>query len=1503
MLAIGGTTATAQAPAQKVSGGTRAIATVATPAPAQQQNQRIQLNTTRSAAAATPFSREARGTVAPLRQPAQATGTAIPDMNGLVVYGDSWGQENKTNYAELPTTDGAPATALFPVPDTDGTVYSAIMIDDVLYTSEYLNFMGFLQVFYFKSYDGETGAELTSYQSETPDVILYGMAVDPTSGILYGIGFNQAGDGAQISTITLGGTQPTITPVAPFEASVSSISFDSNGQMYGIAGVKQGDSVVDAYLLKIDKNTGAYEIVGEGTGMTPVYLSAGYIDQATNKYFFHVSDDNGGYLYEVDLATAAATKVLTYTDGEEIVGIQAAPVVAPGTPGKAENLTANFTEGSLSGTFAFDVPAVEGATTVSYKVAANGTEKATGTVSAPGSVEVPLTVETAGKYTISVVLTNGELTGSAAKLEVFIGNGVPAAPANVTAEYADGVMSVKWDAVTTSADGGYINPASVLYTVVRQPEGVTVGQDLAGTIFHEALDLPEAQVRYSYDVTATYAGATGAAGTSNVIALGELGVPYSNDFADEARFNEMLVVDVNGGSTWSFDASGAAKYKYDGSRDGDDWLFTPVFTVEVNKAYPVTFRARGNSSVYLERLEVKAGDAQTPEAMTIVVLEPTEFKSKDYVEFSALVPAPASGKLTIGFHAISPADQYYLYLDDVTIGEGVSALAPGAATDIVIAGDPNGAFKTTISCKAPATTLNGTPLSGNVDMVIMRGETTVYDASVAAGAEINVEDVIEGMTESGNVTYMIAGANEEGMGSVVTKTVFVGTDYPAAPQNVVLTENTPGNVTITWDAVTTDQNGNPIAAALVKYNVYEYDGTSRTIVGENLTEPTYTYQAQPEGEQDFMQFAVFAVTSRGEGEGNVSSMEAIGTPFEGMAESFPNKTLAHPFAMRRLSGSTIKWSLFDDTSGVTAQDGDNGFIGSQGQYLEESSALIFPKVTLAGLVNPGLSFYTYNLIGEDGAADENIIEVQVREVGTEEYTSLFNKTVVEICGAGVEGWGKATISLADYAGKIIQVQVITTIKGFTTTILDNIKIGSQLANDLKAHSITAPASVPAGMDYMVQVTVANEGMQTAAAYSVELYANGELLTTKQGTNLASGSTKNFNFSQHMHLLAEEPVAYHAAVVFEGDENPANNVLEAVTTTPKLSNLPKVTDLAGSEVAEGVKLTWSEPNLESVPELKTEGFEEATAFAHEFEGWTFIDGDGGMVGGFQNTDVPGITPGQTTSSFFVFEHSDDYPQFNLSFAAHSGNKYLACLFNYDDSQIDDWAITPELTGNAQTITFYARSYQGQYAEKISLYYSTTGTAVADFQPIEGKTDMIVPDGGQTRDYTLYEANVPEGAKYFAIRSHAAGSFMLLVDDVTFEAAGATASLSLVGYDIYRNGEKLNAEPTGETEFIDANPLENAEYRVVVNYNKGASAGSNAVTVQYSGIEGIGAGNITINVANQAIVVRGAEGKQIVVNSVDGRTIFAGAGSATTRVAVASGVYVVKAGEKIAKVIVR
>lgn len=925
----------------------------------------------------------------------------------------------------------------------------------------------------------------------------------------------------------------------------------------------------------------------------------------------------------------------------------------------------------------------------------------------------------------------------------------------------------------------------------------------------------------------------------------------------------------------------------------DDWLITPPVKLEAGKAYQVSFKASANGTSFPERIEVKWGADKTVAGMTNVLVEPTVLSSAQDKDFSAVISPDADGFYYVGFHGISDADMFYLYVDDINIAAGTSAAVPGQATALTATKAANGEKKATITFNAPATTLSGAALASLTKVELLRGEEVVktFDAP-QPGAALSYDD---NLPASGVYTYTVIGYNAEGAGDKASTSVYVGFDYPEAPAEVVLTENAenPGTVTVTWTAVDKDVTGTALGSGNVTYDLYEFDGGNRVAVAKGLATTSYTYAAVSEG-QDFKQYAVFANTERGEGDGQISAMLAIGQPYDTYSESFADASLTYILGsmpvpdMGQGSVSIFSDTRFDDLSSC---DGDNGFLGFQGQNLDDASRIFTGKINLAAMTNPALTFYTYNIGGDD----INEISVLVSAPNANVWTEIFHSTVMAINPA--EGWNQVTVSLAAYAGQTVQIALQGVVKYYQFTLVDAIKVGSLVDYDLVASKISAPDKVKAGADYTVDVTVANEGAKDATAYTVELYAGNEKVAEKTSdalATLASGSTATVSFERTMSALATEPVTYKAVVVFAADEVLNNNETSEVAVAPIVSKLPVVTDLAASIADGGNKLTWSEPDLTAAaPEAITEDFETATAFAKEYGDWTFVDVDGSPVGGFQNMDVPGIDPGTTTASFFVWDQTNGIG--NQTFDAHSGMKYLAALFRYDDMASDDWAISPELYGDAQTVSFYAKSYSKTYPEKIEVYYSTGSVDPKDFVLIQGTTVNIVPDA-----WTKYDVELPEGAKHFAIRSFAAGSFMLMIDDVTFIPAGSvSADLSIVGYDIYRNGEKVNAEPVAECEYTDAAGNAGDVYQVTVVYNKGVSAGSNEAAAT-SALDELAAG-VKIATAQGTIIVTGAEGLDVTVVAVDGKVLYAAKGDAT--VAVETGVYVVKAGNKIVKVLVK
>lgn len=1424
---------------------------------------------------------------APVKVPFRAADVPT-NMIGNVVYSDLWQTDESGLYA-VPTS----ATGSFDLllPEVMGS-YGGVLVDGVYYAHDFYDLWGFIQYFTVTGYDIETGEQVFFFDGNPSHLTPGGITYDATTGTVYGITYPEDGDGYLFSKISYAGGEVTVTPIAEIEEAFNCLAAASDGTVYGIT--------TAGNLVKFNKADGSYTTVGS-TGLYPYYLSSGAIDPKTDRFFWNVcAEDETGILAEVNLTTGAAEVLYAFTGNEEIMGLSfLAPAAEDKAPAELTSVDYTFAEGSLSGSVAltlpttlFDGSAATGSLT--YHVLANGTEVATGSAAAGASVTKAITLTAAGSYEFVAYCSNASGDGPKTKTTLFVGNGTPAKPA-VTAAYANGAVTLTWNPVTTSADGGYIDPAAVTYTVTRYPDKVTIAENTSATTVTDNT-LPEVDdlVSYTYGVVATFKGANSAEGISNPVILGEIVPPYAPVFESADDLAAWTIIDANeDDKVWTVQSDGSVRMTYNSAKDMDDWLITPPIKLEAGKAYELSFQTKSQSTVFPERLEVKYGKANTVAGMTTTLVEPTDIASDVYAEYSAVITPDANGTYYIGFHGISDADQYYLYIANIALN---SADVPAEPTDLTVTPGANGALTATVAFKAPAVNLAGAATS-LTKVELYRGETLIntFDAP-AAGASLSYTD---NLSTGGDYTYTVCAYNAAGKGKSASVSTYVGVDYPAAPTLVQLTEDTaqPGKVTVSWDPVTTTANGGELSAANVKYNLYLFGSNNDLIeVATNLTETSYTYVALYSG-QDFLQYAVFAETARGEGKGAVSDMLAIGEPYDGMEESFADGTLSYILGISPLPGAAGQgeWNIATDSqfSDLQSADGDNGFIFFNANYLDYGSRLFTGKISLANLTNPAFTFYTYNIQAEEGVNDDlNTISVGVRPLGALSYTTVLPATAINEL-ATESGWTKVIVDLSAYKGQTIQICLDPMVKKYTNLMFDSFKVGSLVDNDLKAASISAPAKANAGATFDVTVKVTNEGSLEATDYTVDLYANNEKVDTKTGEAVASGKSTSVTFTQEFSPIATEPVTYKAVVVYAADANLANNETAEVTVTPVASKLPAVDDLAASLTADGVKLTWSEPDLTAAaPEMFTDDIEEATAWAHEYEGWTFIDGDKSAVGGFQNMDVPNITPGTTLASFFVWDQATSGG--NQTFAAHSGDKYLAALFRYDDGTSDDWAISPVLYGGAQTISFYAKSYSTSYPEKLRVLYSTGSLNTADF--VEALVVSKVPG-----DWTLYSVELPEGAQHFAINSCATGSFMLMVDDITYTPAGEAANLSLVGYDIYRNGEKINDTPVAECEYLDTTaPDGDNTYVVTVVYETGTSAASNEATVNTSGLSALTAG-LSITTAPGTIIVTGAEDATVAVYGVDGKLLYNAAGNA--RVAVLPGVYVVKAADKIAKVLVK
>lgn len=746
------------------------------------------------------------------------------------------------------------------------------------------------------------------------------------------------------------------------------------------------------------------------------------------------------------------------------------------------------------------------------------------------------------------------------------------------------------------------------------------------------------------------------------------------------------------------------------------------------------------------------------------------------------------------------------------------------------------------------------------------------------------------------------------MSEYYTKRVFIGIDAPAAPGNIRISENgDSGEITLSWEPVTTDRNGQIINPDLISYDIAQYDTEQEGWVPftDRMTATSHTFRAVAEGQQ-FVQYAVFAHTSGGHTPG-MTEVTAVGTPYDEILESFPGKTPDHIWASgySELDGS---WIILDDNFGLPSQDGDYGYAAMKGFNNNSSAGLISGKVSLKNTPNPGIRLYVYNLLDENSKEADDINEVQifVKEAGSDDWTALTQPIAMNSLGDD-EGWKMISASLADYKGKTVQIRIQATTRVYFYTYIDNLKIGNLLNQDLSATNISAPKNVNSGEKFTISTGLSNVGLLKATGFSVELYENDKLVDSKDIDLLESGKDLKVDFERAMSPVTVEPLSMYVKIRYDEDEDFKNNETTRIAVAPKHSRLPAVTDLSAKDSENGIELSWSAPDLEATTHPNgNEDFENTESWAHRIDHWTFIDRDQSPVGGFRENSIPEIIPNQTTASFFVFDTADG--EFNNTFSARSGNKYLAALFRYDDGQTDDWAISPVLDGSAQTVSFWARSYSQQFREKIEMLYSNGSLDPDDFilvKTIESVPgDIVENDGNPQPKWIEYTFDVPAGAKYFAIRSCATGSFMLQLDDFTFKPGVSDLDLVIKGYDIYRDGELITDSPVGTTTYLDKEvTVGDHDYVNVTVYETGISAPSNVVSVTRSDVENIVSDNIRITTGKNMIVIAGAEGLNITVSDTSGRTIYADKADSTVNIPADTGVYAVTAGSTSVKVIVR
>lgn len=1431
---------------------------------------------------------------------------------GTVIFADDWTSSNAPyGVYKIPVNNTAITEKLFAV--NQNPIFSFFDGDHSVYTMYELAYGTWVMGYDLYVFDTVTNKNTNIIEFDDLPIKATDVAYDPVSGRAYGL-FSGDYYGSQYrywGYLDLAARK--VVAVKNYDFSFRGVAIDKFGQAYGVD--------LEGVLYKVDKETGEPTKIG-GTGCPALtYVSSAAYNDKDNNILLSYSNDNGGGLVSIDTATGNATTVSVFPNGDEVIGLYI-PFQAPDKAPAAPSLAVDCKDGSMTVNFTvtmpttlFDGTAAAGQQ-MGYKIYADGTEILSGNSTAGATVNVSKALTVSGNTSFVAVATNSEGESTQAKASCYVGKGTPAATGSAKLVYNNGTFTLTWDAVTTSSDGGYVNAADMRYDIV-DIEGNTVASGIAGTTWEKAQAKPSELTGYAFGVIAKYDGKVSKAVMSNSIYLGHYNAPAAINLTKADFFNQHSIIDANNdGSTWVFDSSKGATYKYSKTNDGDDWLISPAFYLEAGKAYDFEALAHAYSDKYPEKMEICMGTAPSAEAMTTTLVETTTLLGATSKLTAAVVPT-ASGEYYFGFHAVSDAYQWSIYLTDYSISEPFGATAPDAVTELTLTPDITGELNVAVAFKTPVITVTGAPYSGNMNVNILRDGAKVATVSVAAGASYTYNDKVDA---AGEHTYTVVGTNLNGdAGRPVTASVFVGPNVPNAAVNVKAVENKQslGELTLTWSDPATDIAGNPLLASNLTYNVYLYDAANEKwnlLNQQPLTERTFTFRAQEaSAPQSFVQVLIETLNRGVESEEFATpGLIAVGPGYKlPMPMTCLDDAKKYIIGFDPWDGCEFGMKVDGEMSAVISQDGDGQFF--YGERVGSSSTLglskgvgdfIFGKVDLAGAKNPVFSFYTWKITETDKTKLEMIVvcEGETKTVATIDYENDTHNI-----------WTKKVVDLAEFKDKAIQLIIRYYSDGLVYCFFDNMKFMDMPDYDLNAVAVSAPKTVVGGESFEVVASVENVGRLAAPAFDVELLANGKVVATKRVDTLAAGETADVTFDQTITMAQDKVVEYTAHIVCSADADDSNDLTpKSAKVTREDSQHPVVKNLTGKSSAEGNILSWDAITENDLPMDPTvESFENAEPFTKAYPGWTFVDRDGKPCGGTGNITFPNHQYGVDPESFIVIDGSysgfanSDYAK---EYAAADGKQYLGALWTKGDvdntiATSDDWAITPLLKGCAQTVTFLAKNASINYSEYLQIWYATTDTTDPDaFEMVnsfnnKGYNYRII----RTDGWGEFSVELPEGAVRMAFRCVSNDGMMLMLDKVSYLAADASVGLAHQGYNIYCDGAKLNESPLTATTFTHADNKTAHTYHVTAVYNRGESEASEPVTLSESGVEDIFATALAVTVEGREIVVTGAADKNVRIVAADGKAVFASQGD--SRATVAPGFYLVTVGETVVKVVVK
>lgn len=1200
----------------------------------------------------------------------------------------------------------------------------------------------------------------------------------------------------------------------------------------------------------------------------------------------------------------------------------------------------NFEANSLKGTYSFTAPStyynglkldknmvmhvlVDDKEVFSKEVAPGET--------VTNEIEIPQ-----GLHFVSGYCSLGNIDGPSVRKRIYIGNDQPFAPTNLKLE--GGVLT--WNTPRNiGVNNAYIDLSNVKYNIFIEDEKQNA-EPVSGNSYNLVYDKP-ADGRKSIRVTAIANGVESEKSTALTRVLGQ-GYELPLTIAPTAA--EATLFETNNANRdayeWAYSNGAFTVHTQEYQYKPDDWLFLPpVYLGSSEQVYTLIanyVNARQNN-IQKDNLDIMIGKDPLPGSMTKLIYSHENRIQATPVDLEVTFNVDEPGTYFIGFHSKPGNENLFrgITLNNfrLMIGNGTTG-APGLVTDVKLTPAERGELFVTVDGTLPTKNMKGEELAADEEISVLvtcGSDGFVSDQKTQKGKPGEKFSMILSADIDGYSDIFITPTNAEGDGIKQYFTVYTGIDNPLPPV-IKSYKIGPDNLTleIEWEPVgNVGEHGGYVDTDDVVYDIYTHSTTETTKIASAGKNTTYTYKAQ-NVPQLYYNIGPVAVNQMGISTNGIFVYEELGKLYNTpVNEEFGYSAFTYQKWMYNTKApfNNARWEHCTDPDqelGMHISFGQGGSFravndGAGTNYAELWAPHVSTKTDERVAVT--LRYWDFPTAGE--------IELWGRTYENQELRKI-ETLVPNRPDKGVwEDW-KVMLPAEFCKQEWIQINVRAKLTGSQKVVIDNYKITQEIENDFQLTSLTAPYSALIGEEPQFNIVVTNTGAEPGSgtltlellSYDVPLDKQViEIERIRPGENFEYIATFPMKESYHMYDYIE----LRATTEADDDGNPRNNE-QSIDFLLYDCPVPTVHDLKAERDEQNdvnVNLTWSMPEGKAI---NPESFETYCSLQNSDN-----------IGSWKNVDIDGKAPfvinerrwanDDDPSAWVVFNANEMNTMSDPRLSPRSGQQMLlARSIAYDSStekptRSMDFLISPEVKGGTK-VGFWLNTLDSQYAETVAIWYSTSDTNLDASQVVLNDREIVprecgsfkwlqnfTKSGAETWEYC--ETTLPADAKYFAFVYSSYGMFGAMIDDITFTPVDPV-KVNVESFDVFVAYD--NASPRciareittpAYTHEADGMP---ATYYVKSNVNDGdmmfSSALSNPAKVgTASGISGLENGQY-VKGDKGAIIVGGSAGKAFILYDTEGKILAKTILSSDRQTfAVTPGVYIVKVGESIVKIVVR